>query len=146
MILLPLEICERVFCLGRQGILNTGDQSLIKDALRFAFRLVCSCDKDQSSPDAFVPQGVLEAPRSRSSLSLSLTKREAAHAESTASLKMLGKSPEATSSMLPSLHAALAYKQKWPSPIGTATLVLGNYFRLISSSGNAVPCQAHRGR
>ena len=108
MVLLPLEICERAFCLGRQGILKTGDQSLIKDSLGFAFRLVCSCDKDQSSPDALCRGGSLEAPRSRSSLSLSLTKREAAHAESTASLKMLGKSPEPTSS------AALAYKQKWP--------------------------------
>ena len=59
MILLPLEICERVFCLGRQGILKTGDQSLIKDSLGSAFRLVCSCGQDQASPDALCRGGLV---------------------------------------------------------------------------------------
>jgi len=47
------------FASAARASLKTGDQSLIKDSLGSAFRLVCSCGKDQASPDALCRRGVL---------------------------------------------------------------------------------------
>ncbi len=47
------------FASAARASLKTGYKSLIKDSLGSAFRLVCSCGKDQASPDALCRRGVL---------------------------------------------------------------------------------------
>jgi hypothetical protein len=130
---ISIKISQCPVCLGRQGDLEDRRPKLdLETGLQLRQR--------SKQPRRFMPRGSWRSPRSRSSLSGPYTSERRSMQNAPQVFKKVRQIARGH------FFRGSGVQAKVAAPLGTAILILGTYFRLITSSGNAVPCQAHRGR